>query len=187
MERRYGKKQLQSMINDIQAETWIGENSKPCPHCNAPIEVFQFIYSFVFKLILNDYQLIRKKMDATKCRALVAALTSVGCACRNWIRNVLIFISLDWTPNVICSKVSSTMMKTNRVLIGFTWTPILMKMISAKTNRISLTCCDVWNVCKDKKKELQLSYLVRFVAARWQIFCLSINKQFLFGVCCGIV
>ncbi|KAI9554843.1 hypothetical protein GHT06_020120 [Daphnia sinensis] len=38
MEKRYGKKQLISMINDIQAETWIGQNSKPCPHCNAPIE-----------------------------------------------------------------------------------------------------------------------------------------------------
>lgn len=39
MEKRYGKKQLMSMVNDIQAETWIGQNSKPCPHCNAPIEV----------------------------------------------------------------------------------------------------------------------------------------------------
>jgi hypothetical protein len=39
MEKRYGKKQLISMVNEIQAETWIGQNSKPCPHCNAPIEV----------------------------------------------------------------------------------------------------------------------------------------------------
>lgn len=40
LERRYGKKQLLTMINDIQAEAWIGQNSKQCPHCNAPIEVF---------------------------------------------------------------------------------------------------------------------------------------------------
>lgn len=43
MERKYGKKQLLSMINDIQAETWIGKNSKPCPHCSAPIEVRFYI------------------------------------------------------------------------------------------------------------------------------------------------
>jgi uncharacterized protein with PIN domain len=39
MEKRYGKKQLIIMVNEIQAETWIGQNSKQCPHCNAPIEV----------------------------------------------------------------------------------------------------------------------------------------------------
>lgn len=44
MERKYGKKQLLSMINDIQAETWIGQNSKPCPHCSAPIEVRFYTY-----------------------------------------------------------------------------------------------------------------------------------------------
>ena len=54
MERRYGKKQLLSMVNDIQAETWIGQNSKPCPHCNAPIEVKVLNSNCIF---LNTYSI----------------------------------------------------------------------------------------------------------------------------------
>lgn len=83
MERRYGKKQLLSMVNDIQAETWIGQNSKPCPHCNAPIEVKVLNSNCIF---LNTYSIFfihRKRMGATKCLALVAALSFAGCALFN--------------------------------------------------------------------------------------------------------
>lgn len=39
LERRYGKKQLLAVVDNIQAETWIVKHSKKCPHCGAPIEV----------------------------------------------------------------------------------------------------------------------------------------------------
>jgi len=39
LERRYGKKQLLALIDNIQTEKWIGQHSKKCPHCGAPIEV----------------------------------------------------------------------------------------------------------------------------------------------------
>lgn len=38
MEQRYGKRQLQTMLENMMSEIWITENSHYCPHCNAAIE-----------------------------------------------------------------------------------------------------------------------------------------------------
>ena len=38
MEKRYGKKQLQTMEDMFKSETYLTENTKPCPKCNAPIQ-----------------------------------------------------------------------------------------------------------------------------------------------------
>jgi len=38
MERRYGKKQLEMLVDDIQTASWMGQHSKQCPHCKAHIE-----------------------------------------------------------------------------------------------------------------------------------------------------
>lgn len=63
LERRYGKKQLLSMINDIQAEAWIGQNSKQCPHCNAPIEVYRTILELLFE---SEHLYFQKKDGCNK-------------------------------------------------------------------------------------------------------------------------
>ncbi|XP_053989728.1 E3 ubiquitin-protein ligase RNF14-like [Hylaeus volcanicus] len=38
MEQRYGKKQLQSLVDNTMSENWIKSNSQKCPKCNASIE-----------------------------------------------------------------------------------------------------------------------------------------------------
>ncbi|XP_051171593.1 E3 ubiquitin-protein ligase RNF14-like [Leptopilina boulardi] len=38
LEKRYGKKQLQLMIDNTMSENWITNNSKNCPHCKVAIE-----------------------------------------------------------------------------------------------------------------------------------------------------
>lgn len=38
LEKRYGKKQIQLLLQDIKSESWISTNSKPCPNCNIAIE-----------------------------------------------------------------------------------------------------------------------------------------------------
>jgi E3 ubiquitin-protein ligase RNF14 len=38
MEKRYGKKQLQSMVDNLMTETYMTDNTKPCPNCQAPIQ-----------------------------------------------------------------------------------------------------------------------------------------------------
>ncbi|XP_076626401.1 E3 ubiquitin-protein ligase RNF14 isoform X2 [Colletes latitarsis] len=38
MEQRYGKKQLQSLVDNAMSENWIKSNSQKCPKCNAAIE-----------------------------------------------------------------------------------------------------------------------------------------------------
>ncbi|KAK2580463.1 hypothetical protein KPH14_006205 [Odynerus spinipes] len=38
MEQRYGKKQLQILVENTMSENWITSNSHHCPHCNAAIE-----------------------------------------------------------------------------------------------------------------------------------------------------
>lgn len=48
MERRYGKKQLETLVDDIQTASWMGKNSKQCPHCKAHIEVTLIHYSNKF-------------------------------------------------------------------------------------------------------------------------------------------
>lgn len=39
MDQRYGKKQLQALVDSSLSENWLTNNSKNCPHCNAAIEV----------------------------------------------------------------------------------------------------------------------------------------------------
>lgn len=39
LENRYGKKQLQTLVENTMSENWINSNSRNCPHCNAAIEV----------------------------------------------------------------------------------------------------------------------------------------------------
>lgn len=39
MEQRYGKSLLTSLLENHMSETWIHDNSKPCPNCNTAIEV----------------------------------------------------------------------------------------------------------------------------------------------------
>jgi E3 ubiquitin-protein ligase RNF14 len=39
MEQRYGKKQLQALVDTSLSENWLSNNSKKCPSCNAAIEV----------------------------------------------------------------------------------------------------------------------------------------------------
>lgn len=38
MEQRYGKKQLQALVDTSLSENWLVNNSKKCPNCNAAIE-----------------------------------------------------------------------------------------------------------------------------------------------------
>lgn len=39
MEQLYGKKQFQTLIENIMSENWINDNSHNCPHCKSAIEV----------------------------------------------------------------------------------------------------------------------------------------------------
>jgi hypothetical protein len=39
MEKTYGKKQLNLMVESTLSEKYIEKESKPCPHCKVPIEV----------------------------------------------------------------------------------------------------------------------------------------------------
>lgn len=39
MEKYYGKKQLQTLIENVMSENWINDNSHNCPHCKTAIEV----------------------------------------------------------------------------------------------------------------------------------------------------
>lgn len=38
LERKYGKKQLNSMVQEYQSESYKQQNTKSCPHCSAPIQ-----------------------------------------------------------------------------------------------------------------------------------------------------
>lgn len=38
LEKRYGKKQLQTMVDNFESETYLSENSKPCPKCQILIQ-----------------------------------------------------------------------------------------------------------------------------------------------------
>lgn len=39
METKYGKRQLQMLVENTMSENWIDVNSRHCPRCNAAIEV----------------------------------------------------------------------------------------------------------------------------------------------------
>ncbi|XP_055349366.1 E3 ubiquitin-protein ligase RNF14-like [Paramacrobiotus metropolitanus] len=38
MEKRYGKTRLKNLGDEIKAEDWVSQNSKPCPKCKFPVE-----------------------------------------------------------------------------------------------------------------------------------------------------
>lgn len=38
LERKYGKKQLENMANDLASADYVKDKTQHCPHCNAPIE-----------------------------------------------------------------------------------------------------------------------------------------------------
>lgn len=46
MEQRYGKKQLQTLIENAMSENWIKSNSQKCPKCQAAIEVLNLLYIY---------------------------------------------------------------------------------------------------------------------------------------------
>lgn len=50
MEQRYGKKQLQTLVDTSLSENWLFNNSKKCPNCNAAIEVISRADLSKFKL-----------------------------------------------------------------------------------------------------------------------------------------
>jgi hypothetical protein len=39
LERRYGRKQLQRLVDTVLSEQWVSTNSQNCPKCNVSIEV----------------------------------------------------------------------------------------------------------------------------------------------------
>lgn len=39
LEKKYGAKQIQSLVAELDSEAWLDEYSKLCPRCNARIEV----------------------------------------------------------------------------------------------------------------------------------------------------
>lgn len=50
MEKRYGKRQLQTMIENAMSENWINDNSHNCPHCKTAIEVLNLIHEKISSL-----------------------------------------------------------------------------------------------------------------------------------------
>ena len=38
LEKRYGKRRLQVMTDNLMSETYLTENTKACPKCQAPIQ-----------------------------------------------------------------------------------------------------------------------------------------------------
>jgi E3 ubiquitin-protein ligase RNF14 len=41
LERTYGKKQLELLVQQTLSEHWVTTQSKPCPHCKVPIQKFE--------------------------------------------------------------------------------------------------------------------------------------------------
>jgi len=39
MEQRYGRKNIQRLVEDSFSEEWLTDNAKQCPQCSAHIEV----------------------------------------------------------------------------------------------------------------------------------------------------
>lgn len=39
LEKRYGRQQLQRLVDNALSEAWVTGNSQKCPHCNVSIEV----------------------------------------------------------------------------------------------------------------------------------------------------
>ena len=53
LEKRYGKKQIQLLLQDVKSESWISYNSKACPNCNIAIDVINFFLFMYYKKITN--------------------------------------------------------------------------------------------------------------------------------------
>lgn len=69
METRYGKKQLQMLVENTMSENWINVNSQHCPRCNAAIEVcisFMIICMNYFSSSCYIILCIRNPMVAIK-------------------------------------------------------------------------------------------------------------------------
>lgn len=54
MEKYYGKKQLQTLIENVMSENWINDNSHNCPHCKTAIEVRDQTYLTDIRLRKNN-------------------------------------------------------------------------------------------------------------------------------------
>ncbi|KAL3211986.1 hypothetical protein MRX96_008242 [Rhipicephalus microplus] len=48
MEKRYGKRTLQLLVDESLTQDWMQENSKKCPHCSISIEVCKLLVSVAF-------------------------------------------------------------------------------------------------------------------------------------------
>lgn len=46
LEQCYGKKQLQTLVENAMSENWIKNNSQKCPKCQAAIEVFTYMHTY---------------------------------------------------------------------------------------------------------------------------------------------
>lgn len=57
LENRYGKKQLQILVENTMSENWISDNSHNCPHCKAAIEVMPIFFLTYCKL---EFRLISR-------------------------------------------------------------------------------------------------------------------------------
>jgi len=56
LEQRYGRKNIQKLVEDSFSEDWLSNNAKKCPHCAAHIEV-------------------RKKVHLSVCPSVVLSVT----------------------------------------------------------------------------------------------------------------
>lgn len=71
MEKHYGKKQLQTMLENVMSENWINDNSHNCPHCKTAIEVQHESYTNIRLCLLSDDQHVfwdcfRNRMAVTR-------------------------------------------------------------------------------------------------------------------------
>lgn len=52
LEKKYGRKTIQTLLETGYSVQWLKENSKTCPHCNAAIEVVNSVKHTIY-LIKN--------------------------------------------------------------------------------------------------------------------------------------
>jgi len=44
LEQRYGRKNIQKLVEDSFSEDWLNDNAKKCPQCSAHIEVCCIVF-----------------------------------------------------------------------------------------------------------------------------------------------